>query len=171
METVNPDERSLLLDQYLSWVDFDGVIVLSPDWCVDAPLWPQSEATDELVPKPLLEKLTAWQSILDSNYRWRDDSRPEGWLSDEARIQWEGAALGLVSELAATLAGKARLIVDLWLITPSDQNRELQEYRSTRDAESKRWQEALDEAGITLEFRSPLNDESGQRIEWIPRNE
>jgi hypothetical protein len=74
----------------------------------------------------------------------------------------------MVSELTAALEGKARLIVDLWPITPSSQNHELQEYRSARKEETEHWQKALDKAGIRLEWRSPFYDESGQRIEWDP---
>lgn len=170
MEILNPDEKRLLLDRYLTWVESDGVIVLSPDWSVDVPLWPQSDATDELVPEPLLHKLVAWQEIFNLNYKWSDKSQPEGWLSEGARIQWEEAAPVLVSELTVALTGNARLIVDLWPITPSSQNHELQKYRSARKAEGERWHEALDRAGIKLEWRSPFHDKSGQRIEWVPEN-
>jgi hypothetical protein len=171
MDNFNPEKKRLLLIQYLSWQEFDGVIVLSPDWSVDIPLWPQSGKTDELVPKPLLEQLAKWQCIFDSHYRWSEGSRPEGWLSDEARSEWEREAPELVSKLTNALSGKARLIVNLWPITPSSQNRELQEYWTAKKTETKRWQDALDQAGIKLEIHSPFYDESGQRLKWIPEDE
>lgn len=153
---MSPEEKRLLLDEYLRWMDFDGVFVLSPDWSVDVPLWPQSEAIDELVPETLQEKLTAWQSIFDSNYRWSDDSRPEGWLSNEAKDLWEQAVPDLVAELTSALEGNAKRIVDLWPITPSEQNHELQEYRKAAKRESDRWQQVLKEAGFELSWRSAI---------------
>jgi hypothetical protein len=161
METSSPEERRLLLDEYLSWSDFDGVIILSPDWTVDVPLWPQSDAVDELVPEPLLAKLINWQTIFDSNYRWSDGSRPEGWVSAEAKDQWEQAAPNLVAELTTALEGRARLIVNLWPIIPSDQNSEFQEYQKSKKDESERWRLVLEEAGIKIAWRSPFYDKSG----------
>jgi hypothetical protein len=167
-DQISPENKRALLDEYLEWCDFGGVFVLSPEWSVDVPLWPNSGAIDELVPEALQEKLTAWQNIFDSNYRWSEESRPEGWLSKEAKDQWELTAPDLVAELRSALEGKASLIVDLWPITPSEDNRELQNYRKARKEESDHWQYVLKEAGIKLSLRSPFYDESGNRIEWNP---
>jgi hypothetical protein len=158
MEKRSP-ESQLLLDEYLVWQDFGGVVVLSPEWGVDVPLWPNSEAVLQLVPEPLLAKLIAWQSIFDSNYTW--DGR--GWSSDETKGQWEQEALLLVDGLLIVLKDKAELVVDLWPMFPREQNRQLQEYMTRRQAESERWREALEEAGIRLEWRFGTNDEVGRR--------
>jgi hypothetical protein len=170
MEKSSPEEKRLLLDEYLSWSDFDGVIILSPDWTVNVPLWPRSDTVDELVPESLLAKLINWQTIFESNYRWSEGPRPEGWLSAEAKDQWEQAVPDLVVELTTALEGRARLIVNLWPITPSDQNREFQEYQKSKKDDSERWRVVLEEAGIKLEWRSFFNDESGQRIKRCQDN-
>jgi hypothetical protein len=56
--------------------------------------------------EPLLERLVAWQSLFDSNHWWGEDKNPEGWLSDEAKDQWELEAAILVS---CRLPSKAKL--------------------------------------------------------------
>jgi hypothetical protein len=109
-------------------MDFDGVVILSPEYSVDVPLWPNSQAVVALVPAPLLEKLVAWQADFDSNFGWQD-----GWHSEEARDRWAEVATVLESELRIVLAGKAELIVDLWPINNSDHNRPLQEYSPLSD--------------------------------------
>jgi hypothetical protein len=167
LSTKNMDkdspERKLLLDEYLSWQEFDGVVVLSPEWTVEVPLWPQSDAVDDLVPVLLLEKLVEWQAIFDSNYRWDDDTRPEGWVSEEAKDRWEQEAPIIVAELLSALEGKAELIVDLWPMVPREQNRELHEYWARRKAESDRWSAGLKEAGINLRWRAPTSEELRDR--------
>jgi hypothetical protein len=150
----------------LSRMEFDGVIVLSPEWSVDLPLWPRSEEVNNLVPESLLEKLIVWQRIFDSSYRLGEGTRPEGWLSVKAKNQWERMAPDLVTELRAVLEGKAELIVDLWPMTPSEGNRELQEYRKRRDDETKREVNASEEKGVKLGWRSPFYDKKGNRIPW-----
>ena len=171
MKQIGPEEKRLLLDEYLKWTDFDGVFVLSPDWSVDVPLWPQSEAIDNLVPQSLQEKLTTWQSIFDSNYKWSEPERPQGWLSNDAKEEWERAAPDLVAELTSVLEGKARLIVDLWPIIPSEQNQELQDYRKAAKKESDRWQQVLKDAGFKLSWRSAFDDETGNPIAENPEND
>ena len=163
---MSPQDKRLLLDQYLKWIDFDGVFILSPDWTVDIPLWPQSEAIDDLIPESLQEKLTTWQSIFDVNYMWSEQDKPERWLSNDAKEEWERAVPDLVAELTSVLEGKARLIVDLWPITPSGQNRELQDYRKAAKRESDRWQRVLKKAGFKLSWQSGINDATGKPIEW-----
>jgi hypothetical protein len=158
METDSP-QRKALIDEYLAWQDFGGAIVLSPDWTVDIPLWPHSEAAHQLVPESLLEKIIAWQTIFDSNYRWGDDTRPEGWVSEETKDQWKQEAPIIVAELSSALEGKAELIVDLWPMVRREQNRELQEYSARRKAESERWDTVLKEAGINLVWRAYSTDD------------
>jgi hypothetical protein len=148
MKKISPEEKQLLLDQYHQWSDFDGVFVLSPDWSVGVPLWPQSGAIDELIPETLQEKLKAWQNIFDCSYRWSDDSRREGWLSKVAGDEWKQAVPELVAELTSALEGKARLIVDLWPITHGEENQELQDYRQAFSARLRRdWKSRRMESG------------------------
>jgi hypothetical protein len=164
----NSPERQSLLDDFSKWVDSVSTIILRPDWSVDVPLWPQSDEVERLVPEPLLAKLTAWQLIFDSNYRWSEEDRPEGWLSEQAKDQWEQEAPLIVAELLTALDGKAELIVDLWPMMFPSQNRELQDYSLKRKQESERWTSLLKEAGITVSWRA-LTPEDGS--EWSTSDE
>lgn len=82
---------------------------LMPEYSAPSPLWPLSDATDALVPKPLLARLIAWQQDFDANFRWNS-----GWQSQEARTRWANEAETLEAELREALRGKAELTVDLW---------------------------------------------------------
>ena len=82
---------------------------LSPDYSAPSPLWPSSDATDALVPEPLLSRLVAWQKDFDTNFRWNT-----GWESEEAKSRWANEAVTLEAELREALRGKAELTVDLW---------------------------------------------------------
>ncbi len=92
-------------------------VTFSPDYGAPSPLWPQSDATDALVPEALLVKLVAWQGEFDSNFGWE-----MGWSSDEAKAKWAEEAVGLEAELREALAGKAELVVDLWPLDPKPED-------------------------------------------------
>jgi hypothetical protein len=91
------------------------VVTLAPEYCVDVPLWPLGDATDNLVPPALLEKLMAWQALFDNNCHHKT-----GWLSEDAKSRWAEEAVGLEAELRAALAGKAEVVVDLWPLKPDE---------------------------------------------------
>jgi hypothetical protein len=85
------------------------VIQLSPEYNAKVPLFPLSDDTNGLVPKPLLGRLMAWQKDFNSSFDW-----DTGWRSDEAKTKWAAEAIPLEAELRQALEGKADLVVDLW---------------------------------------------------------
>jgi hypothetical protein len=84
-------------------------VCLRPEYSAPSPLWPLSDATEALVPEPLLDRLIAWQEDFGANFR--SDS---GWQSQEAKTRWASEAETLVTVLREELLGRAELTVDLW---------------------------------------------------------
>lgn len=120
------------LQEWRNRRDFDGVIILVPEFDVVLPLWPQSDKVETLIPLWLLEKLKNWQDDFQSNFN--SDLK---WRSDKAKVRWTRTAAALETELQVALLGKAEFFVDLWPIRNSDNNRPLQEYRKRRQDELK----------------------------------
>ena len=52
-------------------------VVLSPDYGVEIPLWPQWDSTMKLVPGDLLTKLILWQQDFDSHFRHDTGCKPK----------------------------------------------------------------------------------------------
>jgi hypothetical protein len=106
----HPSEDDLGRDQPLP-----RVIVLSPDYNADLPLWGEGFGNIDWrftkFPPGLLDRLAAWQQEFDAHYRW-----DRGWESNQLRDRWASQAKNLAADVRAALGTRAELVVNLWPI-------------------------------------------------------
>ena len=93
-------------------------ITLMCEYGVTVPLFPQDDDTETLVSAGLLAQLVEWQQSFDANFHWE-----EGWRSDDARSRWIDAAQVLYPKVKQEIAGRAPVVLDLWLLTREKRSR------------------------------------------------
>jgi hypothetical protein len=102
-------------DDDLGWDEpLPSVIVLSPDYSAELPLWGEAFGNIDWrftkFQPDLLDRLAAWQQEFDDNYHpWES-----GWRSAAIRDRWAHQAKNLATDVRAALGTRAKLVVDLW---------------------------------------------------------